>query len=396
MPIEQNKDKTKPNPEEKNIIQDKAKSTDDKATPTDKDSNQPLRLTKGSNTFKIFMGLVVGVIAVAILFLIVVGVGVYKYNWDNQLARWLPFPAALYEGKILSHSDYQDDLATLDLFYDAQVEQSGSAVQRPSDDYLEKSVLSRMVREKFLSEAAASFSLTVSQKEVDDEYSLLLAQAEDTEQVTKQLEELYGWTDVQFKEKVIKPYLIRLKVQQYIADDNTINEEAKKKAEEVLSLLQSGDKTFEELVTEYSDDTTASTGGDLGYFGRGQMVSEFEEAAFALEEGKTSGIVKTQYGYHIIKLIEKISATEETAEQLHAAHILIMVKDIDEWIDDELATKSVMVFVGDYEWKKDCGLVLAKSETCEDNNLLDFMIGSQDTAGGVGADTNTNTADQTE
>jgi hypothetical protein len=253
-----------------------------------------------------------------------------------------------------------------------------------------------MVREKFLSEAAASFSLTVSQKEVDDEYSLLLAQAEDTEQVTKQLEELYGWTDVQFKEKVIKPYLIRLKVQQYIADDNTINEEAKKKAEGVLSLLQSGDKTFEELVVEYSDDTTASTGGDLGYFGRGQMVSEFEEAAFALEEGKTSGIVKTQYGYHIIKLIEKISATEETAEQLHAAHILIMVKDIDEWIDDELATKSVMVFVGDYEWKKDCGLVLAKSETCEDNNLLDFMIGSQDTAGGVGADTNTNTADQTE
>ena len=80
----------------------------------------------------------------------------------------------------------------------------------------------------------------------------------------------------------------------------TAYEEALKKANEVLAKLNNGEK-FEDLAKEYSEDGSKEEGGDLGWFNRGDMVSEFEEAAIKLEKGKyTTEPVKTQYGYHII------------------------------------------------------------------------------------------------
>ncbi len=71
-------------------------------------------------------------------------------------------------------------------------------------------------------------------------------------------------------------------------------------AKEVLDKLNKGE-SFAKLAEQYSIDGSRKMGGDLGFFGRGMMVREFESAAFTLEKGKVSGIVKTQFGYHIIK-----------------------------------------------------------------------------------------------
>ncbi|WP_232426145.1 peptidylprolyl isomerase [Cytobacillus praedii] len=81
-------------------------------------------------------------------------------------------------------------------------------------------------------------------------------------------------------------------------------------AKEVRKKLDEG-KDFAELAAEYSTDSSNSnSGGDLGYFARGEMVSEFEDAAFALETGKISNPVKTEHGYHIIKVTDKKKAKE--------------------------------------------------------------------------------------
>ncbi|MCB0421370.1 MAG: peptidylprolyl isomerase [Bdellovibrionales bacterium] len=71
-------------------------------------------------------------------------------------------------------------------------------------------------------------------------------------------------------------------------------------AEDLLKKL-ADNKTFEELAQSYSKCPSGRDGGMLGQFGRGQMVAPFEEAAFALEVGETSGPVQTQFGYHLIK-----------------------------------------------------------------------------------------------
>ncbi len=80
----------------------------------------------------------------------------------------------------------------------------------------------------------------------------------------------------------------------------------KEEAEEIKQKLDTGDN-FEELAKEHSIDGSAQAGGDLGYFSKGRMVKPFEDAAFALEIGEISDIVQSQFGFHIIKVTDKIN-----------------------------------------------------------------------------------------
>jgi peptidyl-prolyl cis-trans isomerase D len=81
--------------------------------------------------------------------------------------------------------------------------------------------------------------------------------------------------------------------------------EARKKAERILAEVKASPERFAELAKKYSQDTgSAAKGGDLGLFGRGMMVKPFEDAAFALKAGETSGIVESEFGLHIIRVTE--------------------------------------------------------------------------------------------
>jgi peptidyl-prolyl cis-trans isomerase D len=92
-------------------------------------------------------------------------------------------------------------------------------------------------------------------------------------------------------------------------------EEIRKKAEDVLKKAKSG-ANFGDLAKQYSDDTTKDKGGDLDWIVRGQTVPEFEQAAFSLPIGSISDLVKTQYGFHIVKVIDRQAARTETRDQV--------------------------------------------------------------------------------
>jgi peptidyl-prolyl cis-trans isomerase D len=90
----------------------------------------------------------------------------------------------------------------------------------------------------------------------------------------------------------------------------------KAKAEEILKQAKAG-ADFADLAKKNSeDDASAKNGGDLDYFGRGRMVPEFDQAVFAMQAGEISDLVKTQYGYHIIKLVDKKPGTTRTLAEV--------------------------------------------------------------------------------
>jgi len=113
--------------------------------------------------------------------------------------------------------------------------------------------------------------------------------------------------------------------------------EARKKLEKIQQKLQEGGD-FAALAKEFSECPSSEKGGDLGYFRRGQMVKPFEDAAFALEPGKVSGIIETKFGYHLIKVIDKKPETT------------ILYKDIkdklEQYLKKEKVNNEIKLYIG--------------------------------------------------
>ena len=98
--------------------------------------------------------------------------------------------------------------------------------------------------------------------------------------------------------------------------------EVRRELEAVAERIRGG-QDFAELAREYSEDASANIGGDLGWFGKGQMVPDFEARAFALDSGQVSEPVATQHGYHIIKSYGRRGLGDSV--QVKASHILMRI-----------------------------------------------------------------------
>ncbi|MDO4765313.1 MAG: peptidylprolyl isomerase [Eubacteriales bacterium] len=113
-------------------------------------------------------------------------------------------------------------------------------------------------------------------------------------------------------------------------------------AQKIAEEIKAG-KSFEDAAQEYSSCPSKARGGDLGAFGRGQMVKEFEEAAFALERNTVSEPVKTQFGYHLIKaedfLAASIAEFAEVKEQIRRVLAQQKQKEVYDKKLDELKDK---------------------------------------------------------
>lgn len=323
----------------KSKLPDKAKSWESE-NKLAQDKISP-KLKKGNR--RVLFIMVILLIIVIVGGLVTIGIGLYRYQWDdtytNRIIEVIPYPAALVNWQIVKYADFRSDVEALEYFYQKQAELSEEEITSLSTEQIKKNVLDRLIEDEFVAQKAGEKNIKVSAEEVDQEYQAIVDQAGSSEEIDQTLKELYGWSSDQFKTKVLYTFLLRSKLEKEIKKEPAVDSATRSRAEEVLAKVKSAEKNFEELAQEYGEDLTSSKGGDLGYFGRGQMVSQFEEAVFALEEGEVSELVKTEFGYHIIKLEEKVTETDEQGQEkevVRARHILVRFPTLDEWIVEEI------------------------------------------------------------
>lgn len=299
-------------------------------------SGKKIKLNVSKKKAAIIAGSILGVI---VLLILIFGVLIYKYKSDNRVvqvfSKVVPYPAEIVNGSWVTYSTYLFEVNSIKNYYQSQTgESGGEAIDFKSDEgkkrlkQLQEQVLTQMQEEAIIKQIAKEQKVTVTKKEVKEQVDQITKSAGGEEKVNEVLKKFYGWNRADLEQK-IKFQLLKQKTAEKLQNDESINAQAKAKAEDVLKQVQAGGD-FAELAKKNSQDSSAANGGDLGFFGKGQMVPEFEKAAFELQPGQTSGIVKTKYGYHIIKV------TNKKDDQVQASHILIKGVDFDQYVKDQL------------------------------------------------------------
>ncbi|MEJ2726538.1 MAG: peptidylprolyl isomerase [Deltaproteobacteria bacterium] len=241
---------------------------------------------------------------------------------------------AVVNGSVISQAEFERELGV--------VEQRLSSMGRPVDDSqmadLKKRVLDNMINRELLYQESKKEGIKVPEAKVSEQFETLKKRFSSEEELKRVLKErdlteadiraqierglaIQELVDNKFEGKVKisdqetkayydshqemfkQPEQVRashILIKTASGEDKAKKAEARKKIEEIQKKVKKGDD-FSELAKKYSEGPSKDKGGDLGYFGRGQMVKPFEDAAFGLKEGEVSGIVESPFGYHLIK-----------------------------------------------------------------------------------------------
>src|SRR5450631_870295 len=251
--------------------------------------------------------------------------------------------------------------------------QRGAAPSADQQKEFEKQALTQLVSAELLYQAGQKLEFKDLDKQVDDKLAQGKARFTDPQDFIKSMKEMdmeekdlrdYTRRDLiitnfiektivptvtvseadarkfydQNPDKFIKPEAVKASHILLGVDQKASAEEkktAREKAEKLRKELAGG-ADFAALAKANSTCPSSQQGGDLGYFGKGQMVPAFEKAAFVLKPGEISDVVETQFGYHIIKLTEKKAAEK------------VEFKEARPRIEDYLKNQKVGAAVNDY------------------------------------------------
>ena len=255
-----------------------------------------------------------------------------------------------------------NEVITKDDLYEILVKQNG------------EQLLNSLISEKIINIEAEKQKIEVSEEDIQKEIDKIAGNY-GGEEAFNQAMQYYGYT----LEDIKNDLAMNIKIKKLLEPSISISEEEMKnyfetnketfnqeeevkarhilveteeKAKEVLEKLNAGGD-FAELAKEYSlDEATKELGGELGFFGRGKMVAEFEESAFALKLNETSEPVKTNYGYHIIEVEEKKEAKEANYEESKdmIKEILLEEKiptEFEKWYQEKLNENKVTNYLAE-------------------------------------------------
>lgn len=288
------------------------------------------------------MALKVGSVIVVLLVvvLVVFGVLIYAYKSENPavkaVAQVVPYPVEQVNGRFVTYSDYLFEVDANKRAYqnnaklnNQQQPDFNSADGKKLVTQIKQHALDKLKSDALVAQLADEKHVKVSDKEVNDLINQLYQRYGGKDTLLKTLNQIYGWNLSDLRKVVYKQLLAR-DLETKVTSDPAVDAAAKQKAEDVLSKVKGGGD-FTALAKQYSQASDAASGGDLGFFTKGQLPDNEQTAAEALQPGQVSDVIKTQYGYEILKVIEK-----KDDGSIHAQHILIKTIDFNSWFQNQL------------------------------------------------------------
>lgn len=249
---------------------------------------------------------------------------------------------ATVNGEIISKTDFDSNF---DMYKKVYEEQYGADIMKKDagndktfEEVIKEKILENLIAEKVVLQDASKQKIAVTDEEVKnqiDSYKELLGGAEKFQEFLKK----NNMTEKYFTEGMKKNMIIQKYSEDYMKKLKITDEEAQKyfdenkdkfvkirashilvkeeeEAKNIVKRIKAGEDFHSLASTESIDTNSAVQGGDLGYFGKGQMVTEFEKTAFSLKPGEMSDPVKSQFGYHIILVEDKLDKFEDVKDDV--------------------------------------------------------------------------------
>ena len=272
-------------------------------------------------TSRVNKKIIINIILAAALLLgivqIVFAIFIYGFHQESRsvrvAAKYIPFPKAIVNYDTVTYNDYFTEKDYIYHFYE-------STEQTDVDyDQVDSQILDQLTENKIVNSLALVYKSKTTDDELKTTIDEIVTNNGGRDQVEKVLSDLYGLNIDQFK-VLVKSQLQREKLNDKIimkvtashvlikvdkdAPEDKVNE-AKAKIDGILKEINEG-LEFAEAAKKYSEDVgSAESGGELQPFSKGEMVDEFSNAAFSTEVGKISDPVRSDFGWHIIKVKSK-------------------------------------------------------------------------------------------
>lgn len=296
-----------------------------------------------------------------------------------EKAEKVPDVVVKVNGKKIMGKEYLRAYAELA----AMMAQSKEPLPPSHKERFKEAIIENLIARELLIQKAEQSKIAVKSSDVDGELENLKKRVGSPENYKKVLEN-QGMKEADLRERIRRSLLIKGLIDRDVmskvqissqeaktyydshADEFKVPERVKarhiivlvpdknatKAKEEALAKIKEAQKQinkggdFAEVAKKYSQDGAAQQGGDLGYFTRGQMVPEFEKAAFSLKPGKVSDIVETKLGYHLIKVEEHQKATTQGFPDVEKRLIELLKnqktqKDLQAYVKDLMAKAKI-------------------------------------------------------
>ncbi len=281
---------------------------------------------KSSANIKLTKPMLYSVVGLGSLLLLFFGVWVYTYL--NTAAK--------VNGEVITKKIYEENLASEKKYQEVFQKVKLDGVKTAE---IEKDVLDRLIKDKVAQQEAKKRNIVVTQEDIQTEFESRSEANNGKDEFTKFIADNYALNVEQYKEYKIKPYLIQKRLEAAVIREDRYSKGSQDKASQALAELKNGVE-FSEVVKKYSDDELSKNqAGDMGFLKRATVVKSIEDTVFSLEINGLSDIVRTDFGYHIIKV------TDKRDDEVRWSQIVVSVESFQGWLTNRVAEAKVKKYL---------------------------------------------------